>query len=203
MHWVELIADRKVREAQDEGKFDNLPGKGRPLRLDMEPGVPAELRAANRLLKEAGVAPDWILLEKELRARRERTATRLAAFASARERALRALSSLPPSERARAASRADRERDLALLQAAREAVAENALISRLNLLVPVLSRQQPRVNVRARLQALEELYPRLTPPAGEPPWEAVARAAEPPRPTTTAGLLGNRVPLRRARRPAG
>ncbi len=28
---IEIIAENKIREAQDLGKFDNLPGRGQPL----------------------------------------------------------------------------------------------------------------------------------------------------------------------------
>lgn len=57
---IELIADRKIEEAMQEGKFDDLPGKGRPLPLDEEWFAPPELRPAIRLLKSAGVLPDWL-----------------------------------------------------------------------------------------------------------------------------------------------
>src|SRR5438105_12648242 len=67
MSWIEIIADRKIREAQEEGAFDNLPGKGKPLKLDFDPNVPPELRAAYRLMKEAQILPDWIQLDKEVR----------------------------------------------------------------------------------------------------------------------------------------
>jgi hypothetical protein len=30
-YWYESVVDRKIREAQEQGEFDNLPGTGRPL----------------------------------------------------------------------------------------------------------------------------------------------------------------------------
>ena len=41
---IELIAERKIEEAMQEGKFDDLPGKGKPLPLDEEWFAPPELR---------------------------------------------------------------------------------------------------------------------------------------------------------------
>jgi DnaJ family protein C protein 28 len=58
------IADRKIEEAIEEGAFDNLPGKGQPLRLD---DTPAHLR----ILKNAGVLPDWMQMDREIVAERE------------------------------------------------------------------------------------------------------------------------------------
>jgi len=71
MSWIEIIADRKIRDAQEEGAFDDLPGKGKPLKLEFDPRIPPELRAAYRLMKEAQLLPDWIQLDKEVRQREE------------------------------------------------------------------------------------------------------------------------------------
>ena len=57
---IEIIAERKIEEAMQEGKFDNLPGKGKPLPMDEEWFVPPEMRPAIRLLKSAGVLPEWL-----------------------------------------------------------------------------------------------------------------------------------------------
>ncbi len=57
---IEIIAERKIEEAMQEGKFDNLPGRGKPLPMDEEWFVPPEMRPAIRLLKSAGVLPEWL-----------------------------------------------------------------------------------------------------------------------------------------------
>jgi hypothetical protein len=31
MQWYESVVDRKIREAQERGEFDDLPGQGKPL----------------------------------------------------------------------------------------------------------------------------------------------------------------------------
>jgi DnaJ family protein C protein 28 len=65
---VDRISERKIQEAIDDGAFDNLPGKGRPLILDDDPLTPPHLRLPNRIMKNAGVLPDWIDLAREIRA---------------------------------------------------------------------------------------------------------------------------------------
>lgn len=51
------IAERKIAEAIAAGELDNLPGAGRPLELDDDSHVPEDLRAAYRILKNAGCVP--------------------------------------------------------------------------------------------------------------------------------------------------
>ncbi len=64
-----VIAERKIQEAMEEGAFDNIPGKGRPLNLEEDAHIPAHLRAALRILKNADVAPEWIQMDKDIRKR--------------------------------------------------------------------------------------------------------------------------------------
>ena len=68
MHDIfELIAERKIREAMDNGAFDNLPGKGRPLPPEDDAwGVPEELRMGYKILKNAGCLPQELELRREI-----------------------------------------------------------------------------------------------------------------------------------------
>jgi DnaJ family protein C protein 28 len=59
MNW-DLIIEQKIRDAQAEGKFDNLSGKGRPLNLDENPFEDPAWTMANDLLKANGFRPDWL-----------------------------------------------------------------------------------------------------------------------------------------------
>jgi Domain of unknown function (DUF1992) len=61
-----FIAERKIREAMEEGAFDHLEGKGEPLDLSENPYEDASLRMAHRLLKNNGFAPGWIEEAKEI-----------------------------------------------------------------------------------------------------------------------------------------
>jgi hypothetical protein len=61
------LIDQHIAEAQRAGLFDNLSGSGKPLNLDDDSMVPEEDRIAHRMLKNAGLAPAWIELQKEIR----------------------------------------------------------------------------------------------------------------------------------------
>lgn len=65
MWLLDQWAERHIRDAQQQGEFDNLPGSGEPLRLDDDAHVPSELRAGYRLLKNAGCLPPELAQRKE------------------------------------------------------------------------------------------------------------------------------------------
>lgn len=60
------LVEEKIREAMDEGKFDDLPGKGKPLNLDDDRSVPEDLRLAFKIMKNAGCLPIEMELRKEI-----------------------------------------------------------------------------------------------------------------------------------------
>jgi hypothetical protein len=60
------IAERRIREAQEEGAFDGLPGAGRPLVFEDEAWVPEDLRLAYRVLKNAGCVPPELEIRQEI-----------------------------------------------------------------------------------------------------------------------------------------
>lgn len=60
------IADAKIKDAIDDGHFDNLPGKGKPLQLSDDSRVPAELRGAYSVLRTAGMLPEEMELRKSM-----------------------------------------------------------------------------------------------------------------------------------------
>ena len=63
---IQSIAERRIAEAQERGDFDNLPGTGRPLRLEDDSTVPEELRMAYKVLKNAGCLPPELADRKEI-----------------------------------------------------------------------------------------------------------------------------------------
>ncbi len=62
----ESLTERLIREAQERGDFDGLPGRGRPLVVDDDPRE-GEMGLAYHMLRNAGVAPPWIEADKEVR----------------------------------------------------------------------------------------------------------------------------------------
>jgi len=61
------IVEERIRKAQEEGEFDDLPGKGRPLKLEDDSHVPEDLRLAYKILKNADCLPPELQLKKEIR----------------------------------------------------------------------------------------------------------------------------------------
>lgn len=49
-----------IQQAMQEGDFDNLPGKGKPLNLEENPFLDKEWQLAYHLLKQNGFAPEFI-----------------------------------------------------------------------------------------------------------------------------------------------
>ena len=63
--WESLI-DQKIREAMEQGEFDDLPGKGKPVDTSENPFEDPEMRLAHRMLRNAGFAPSWIEERKDI-----------------------------------------------------------------------------------------------------------------------------------------
>lgn len=72
MSSTEDLVENQIIKAQQEGKFDNLPGAGKPLKLEENPFEPADMRLAFKILKDNDFAPRWIELGKEIDADLER-----------------------------------------------------------------------------------------------------------------------------------
>jgi len=58
--------DDQIRKAIESGQFDNLPGKGKPLRLDENAFEDPDWRMANHILKNAGFSLPWIEKRAEI-----------------------------------------------------------------------------------------------------------------------------------------
>jgi len=63
----ETMVERQIREAIDDGRFDDLPHEGERLPID-DDALGGEWALAHRMLKNAGVAPAWIEADKQARA---------------------------------------------------------------------------------------------------------------------------------------
>src|SRR5829696_3234011 len=71
--WESLV-DRQIREAMEEGKFDDLPHQGKPIPIE-DDTFAGEWAMAFRMLRNAGAAPPWVEASKQVRdllARRDR-----------------------------------------------------------------------------------------------------------------------------------
>lgn len=61
------LVNARIREAEEQGAFDNLPGAGKPLPSEDDP----ENALLNRLVKENGGVPEFVSLSRELAALRQ------------------------------------------------------------------------------------------------------------------------------------
>ena len=131
--WESLI-ERQLREAREEGKFDDLPHQGRPLPLDDDPYA-GDWSMAFRMLRNAGAAPPWIEADKEVRRLLERRDALLARAA------------------ATTGSPAARRRDRQALETF--VVEVNAAIARLNAEAPTDRQHRRPLDLAAELARLD------------------------------------------------
>jgi DnaJ family protein C protein 28 len=61
-------AEEQIRQAMQEGKFDNLQGKGKPLNLKDDPFEDPEWRMAYHVLQGSGYTLPWIETRRSLEA---------------------------------------------------------------------------------------------------------------------------------------
>lgn len=58
------LMDEIIRAAMERGDFDNLPGESKPLNLEDDAHTPAHLRLAHKVLRDNGLAPEWLAESK-------------------------------------------------------------------------------------------------------------------------------------------
>lgn len=66
MDFMSSLVEQWIKEAMAKGEFDNLKGKGKPLELEDNSHVPEELRVAYKLLSNAGMIPEEMVVKKEI-----------------------------------------------------------------------------------------------------------------------------------------
>jgi len=132
----ETLFERQIREAMEQGAFDNLPLQGKPLPNDENPHA-GEWGLAFKILKDAGFAPPWVEADKEVRALLQRRDAIMA----------RAAAEPPPSE-------ATQRRDRAALEEL--VVAVNAAVTRLNVEAPTFRQQRAPLSLASELARYED-----------------------------------------------
>lgn len=110
----EKIVEQRIAAAIERGELNHLPGVGRPLELDDDTFVPAEMRLAYRILKNAGFVPEEVSMRGQI-SRLEQVLGE-SRDEAARLRAARRLDLL----RAKLSARRGREPDLRIHDAYRE-----------------------------------------------------------------------------------
>lgn len=117
--WESAI-DQQIREAQERGDFDDLPGRGKPLHIE---SWDDDWAMAHHVLKQAGETLPWIALSKDIEVAQDRLRAML-----------RDAHKIPHAERERA-----RERYL------REAAAVDKMLEEYAFMVPVRHLERGRL----------------------------------------------------------
>jgi len=143
--WTAGIAERKIQDAIDQGLFDDLPGRGQPLDLSVNPFEPPGMGAVNRLLKHNTVLPPWLTLEQEIEASRALALATLARW----EASAPGLRGSPEFARLRAAAREAYARHLKRT---------NDLILKYNYSSPFAHRTQVPFMQKRRLAEFDAAY---------------------------------------------
>ncbi len=60
------IAEQRIREAIENGEFNNLEGMGKPLDFSEDVWIPEDLRMSYKILKNAGCLPPELELRNEI-----------------------------------------------------------------------------------------------------------------------------------------
>lgn len=63
------VVEQRIWHSMEEGQFENLQGKGKPLNLSTNPHADPAEDTLYRILSKNGCAPEWVELNKEIRTR--------------------------------------------------------------------------------------------------------------------------------------
>ncbi|MGP4042105.1 J-domain-containing protein [Gracilibacillus sp. D59] len=65
------LAEERIKQAIQDGDFEDIKGKGKPQKKDPLEHVPAELRMGYRIMKNSGYLPEEVQINKELASLRD------------------------------------------------------------------------------------------------------------------------------------
>ncbi|NXK91081.1 DJC28 protein, partial [Formicarius rufipectus] len=145
---VERLVEDLIQESMAKGDFDNLRGKGKPLRKFSDcPHIDPMTHNLNRILIDNGYQPEWILLQKEIRETIEQL--RKSVVASRRKLG----EPMTPSEQ----KRWDQIRE----QFMEDIRKLNKRVDNFNLVVPILSRQMVHFSPEKEIVRAQKTYKAL------------------------------------------
>lgn len=149
----EHFIEEQIRQAQERGDFDNLPGFGKPLQL-VENVYAGDKVMGYNLLKSNGYAPVEVELTKEIREERERLLAKVARLAH-KGKTLRTRR-VPPFPGEKRAYNAFVEKTAGEYE---QALCDlNRKILTLNLTAPSLM-HQPAIHVEQEMERFHEVCP--------------------------------------------
>ena len=140
-----INVNKQIKEAMERGEFANLPGEGKPLKLDTNPYLTPQARMVNRLLKENGFAPRWIELKKEIKQEKAQL-ERLLKNLKGRRKRLEAIVQQYAHRREVISRSFEHERARGIAQYSEKLENLNRKIQCVNLLMPTRNRQYALMN---------------------------------------------------------
>ncbi|AZU60881.1 DUF1992 domain-containing protein [Neobacillus mesonae] len=66
MDMFQMISEDRIKKAYEDGEFENLPGYGKPMKLEDLLHIPEELRMAYKLLKNSGYSEEESRIRQEM-----------------------------------------------------------------------------------------------------------------------------------------
>lgn len=153
-----INVNKQIEAAMEKGEFADLPGKGKPLKLDTNPFLSPHARMTNRLLKENGFSPRWVELEKEIKQEKSQLEKILTNLKARRER-LAGIVQQSPRRREVIAQTFENERGRSITHYTKKLGDLNKKIQRVNLLMPTRNRQYALINETEALERFQAACP--------------------------------------------
>ena len=148
----ESAVDEQIRQAIERGDFENLRGKGKPLNLGDDSFTPADMRMAYKIMKDAGVAPEWIEQNKEIRAERHRLKTLLDQQVRWQRDSVAKANRLAPYEMIQERKRITEKRERTICLFREQASALNKIIDTFNLKAPSVELHHARIRIEEEVK---------------------------------------------------
>lgn len=131
------VIERKIRKAQEEGKFRDLQNEGAALDLSENPFEDPEMRVSYKVLSNAGYCPPWIDLMKEIDADVAEAARAREQYRAQREHQMRNVHRSSVARFAELIAAIDAARNRALARLEKRWAEINKKVDHLNATVPI------------------------------------------------------------------
>jgi hypothetical protein len=151
--WQSAV-DKAIQRAMEEGRMENLPGTGKPLQLDDDPNVPYELRLAHKTLRDNDLAPEWIMMGKDLEKTEAKLRDEARRAVNIYQRAMRDAEQAAPGMAHSYRSNAEKVWDAARRALRESAATYNRQVLAYNLKVPAGVAHRSRIDIDQTIERL-------------------------------------------------
>ncbi len=155
------LIEKRIREAQEQGKFRNLKGEGAALHQEDNPFEDPEMRIAYKVMSNAGFAPAWVELMKEIDAETARAERIWADYRAHRKTQTNNIHRGTVARFAELVAEVDAARDRALARLQKRWEEINKKINYLNATVPVEGLKRSPLRIDRQREKFEWEFPLL------------------------------------------